>query len=244
MPVRVSRSGGGFPGPFIGETNVVRVPRRRQSPWRSARRALARPGALVALLVLPVALPLAGCSGSRARELPRAKPGERVAFADYSILPPAGEGWRVAEHRDNAIVFGRLLSRTHSMVALTSEKTIDRDIQSQQALLAFEKAEWETSDWKHDPRYEARQSDLQADSRFGPYCVRYRQQSEDHGASNRGNAPFLLQHSMGLVCFQPKRPKHLVHAGYTERGLPEEMSPHFADDANHFLSGLRLADLP
>lgn len=200
-------------------------------------------GALL-IAALTAGLLLAGCSGAHTRPMPPAEPGVRVAFPDYSILPPAGDGWRVAEHKGDSVVFGRLLSRTHSTVALSSEKTIDKDIESQAALLAFEKTEQAKSEWTHGARYQARQSEMKPDSRFGPYCVHYRLQSEDHGATNRGDAPFLLQRSQGLVCFQPKRPRHLVHVGYTERGLPTEMSVHFADNAERFLSGLRLADLP
>ncbi|HKI99775.1 MAG TPA: hypothetical protein VKB51_14970 [bacterium] len=196
------------------------------------------------LIALPTLLLVTACGGARTHELPRAEPGVRIAFADYSVLPPEGRNWRVAGRRDDAIVFGWRPSRTHSLVALASEKEASRPMTGQDDLVAYVRADWDASTWKKEARYQNRQTDLEADSRFGPYCVRYRLQSEDHGAVNRGEAPFLVQRSIGLICFHPKQPQRLVHISYTERSLPDEGDATFAKDADRYISGLRLADQP
>lgn len=192
---------------------------------------------LLALAALSV---LAGCH-SGARALTPEAQATRVALSDFSILPPDGPGWLLASREDDAVVFGRRASPTHSEVALASGKQAPRPITSQADLLVYVREDWAASQWQKSARYEARKADLHADSRLGPTCVWYRLQSEDHGAGNRGEAPFLLQRSVGLICFGPRQPRRLVHAGFTERALPREGSVTFDRQAERFLDGLRLA---
>jgi len=194
---------------------------------------------LPGLLLLAVLLALAGCGGT-GRGLTAEAQVTRVTLGDVSILPPDGPGWLLSQRKDDALVYGRRPSRTHSEVALVSSKAGPRPMTSQDDLLAYVREDWAASDWQKAERYQARQSDLRADSRLGPYCVWYRLQSEDHGATNRGEPAFLLQRSVGLVCFDPREPQRLIHAGFTERALPSEDSPGFDKRAERFLSGLRL----
>ncbi len=228
--------------------------KRRMSPMRmrptgidgrSARASMRWTGFLLLLplaLLAPAALLLAGCH-SGARTLTPEAQATRLELGDFSILPPDGPGWLLASRQDDAVVFGRRDSLTHSEVALASGKESPRPITSQEDLLAYVREDWAASQWQKAARYQARQADLHADARLGPYCVWYRLQSEDHAAGNRGDAPFLLQRSMGLICFDPKQPRRLIHAGFTERGLPSEGSVTFDRQAERFLDGLQLASV-
>ena len=215
------------------------------APARRARRTdhSATRAVLLGAALLALALPgLAGCH-SGARSLSTEAQATRVALDDFSILPPDGPGWLVASQQADAVVFGRRSSPTHSEVALASGKKSERPIANQAELLTYVREDWAASHWQTAARYSARKTDLQADSRLGPYCVHYRLQSEDHGAPNRGAAPYLVQRSLGLICYDPRRPGRLIHAGFTERALPSESSLSFDKQAERFLDSLEITSL-
>lgn len=166
-----------------------------------------------------------------------------VVFARFSVHPPQGEGWILSGRSENGVLYGRRLSPTHTALALGVEFDAKRPITRQDDVVHLLEANW-AEKARDVSRYRNQSSHAEPLAAFGKRCVRYHLRSDDHGAVNKGDAPFLHQLARGLVCYDPRNPDRLVRVAYSERSLPEEVNPDFDKDADTFLNGLELNGTP
>lgn len=193
------------------------------------------------VVLLFAALLLSACSGSRPLT-----PEERATgfvFAAFTLRPPAGEDWVLVGRKEEAVVFGRRPSETHSVLAVGSVNRAARPIAGQAELVQLMEAKWAV-EMRDNRRHRNKTAHAEPIARFGGRCVRYALRSDDHGAVNKGGADFLRQQAAGLVCSDPRDPTRVVHVGYSERALPSELDPRFEQHAQAFLDGFQLNGAP
>jgi hypothetical protein len=77
-------------------------------------------------------------------------------------------------------------------------------------------------------------------SRFFTYSVKYSVVSEDYGAANKGNNPFLVLKLYGYIFIHPNFENVIIDISYSERGKVSEIDPDFKTTAKKFIEGMKL----
>jgi hypothetical protein len=167
----------------------------------------------------------------------------------YSILPPAGGDWKYYSCSDNSqgrfiLNFCKIIpdTRFHSLCVEARETAHSATFENPQE---FEKWVKKSIEMAINPnRLHLLDKKTELDNNFGPYTVRYYTKSEDHGAVNRGNEPFLLLVVYGYVFVHPSISNLLIWVSYSERGRSQDIRPDLKQAAELFFNGIEITKKP
>ncbi len=145
----------------------------------------------LSLLTLLAALSLVACSGG-ARPLTPQEQELWYESRDFHIKPPQGGAWRLTRQGPALVEFAeerRTFTRT--LYASADSLDVGQPFASQDEFLAAMRRSHSRGSTTTGRFFKLAYEEA-LDSRFGPYCTRFRSEVEDLGAPNRGTAPFLL----------------------------------------------------
>lgn len=182
---------------------------------------------------------LVGCASTLKHVKDPSKSFERRG---YSILPPAGDGWYYVDQEEAGIfnlAFGKKTdSSTHTFSGLVVEIHSDTQFENPGEFLNYIKKNKKVGS---DPRrFKMFKDEFNSDPKFGDYCVKYSAVSEDHGATNKGNDPFLVFKLYGYIFIHPNYENEIIDISYSERGKVSEIDPDFEIAAKKFIEGMKL----
>ena len=169
-------------------------------------------------------------------------PSKSFERRGYSILPPAGDGWYYVDQEEVGIfslAFGKKTdSPTHTFSGLIAEIHSNAQFENPGEFLNLMK---KSKELDADPRrFKMFKDEFNLDPKFGDYCVKYSSVSEDHGATNKGNDPFLVLKLYGYIFIHPNYGNEIIDISYSERGKVSEIDPDFEIAAKKFIEGMKL----
>lgn len=190
---------------------------------------------LISYLLLSIFI-LSGCASSLPYVQNYTIPFERK---DYSILPPEGSGWMFSE-QNNSIIFGKRDGATHTYTAQISETQSysKPSFDSREDFLKFVKNNMNLGT---DPnRFAIVEEETILDNRFGQYCARFYNKSEDRYAAEKNKVHFMIMETYGYVFINPSNAGNLINIYYSERGTLNENSSNLKEIAEKFITGFKL----
>jgi hypothetical protein len=172
-------------------------------------------------------------------------PSMPIERPGYSILPPAGDDWRY--YSDNSqggftINFFKRLPdhpESHTLAAGVNETRNPVAFENPQEFERWVKRTMEGL--TPQDRFRILDKKIELNTKFGPYTVKYFIKSEDHGAINRGNEPFLIVVNYGFYFVHPTNPNLMIQIYYGERGRPGELTTELEQVAERFFHDIRIA---
>ena len=189
-------------------------------------------------ILLPLIL-FIGCASPLKQIKDPNKPFERPS---YSVLPPPGDGWIYADQNQVGIfnlAFGKKFdSPTHTLSGLVVEIHSSAQFENPEEFLNYIK---KSKELDADPRrFKMFEDEFNLDPKFGEYSVKYSSASEDYGAANKGNDPFLILKLYGYIFIHPNFENVIIDISYSERGKVSEIDPDFKTTAKKFIEGIKL----
>lgn len=205
------------------------------------------PGRCQAVLGL-LAILLVGC----APVFRPVSPGQRMNLHGFSILPPQGSGWLMAESDSGPrrAMFGKAFGRgpLPTLVAVASAADMPPEITARDAdelRQAMERLTWEQSRVLQG-RYVLKQYSPTVDRSPGAECIRYDLlQEETNNPALRGR--ILEIRVSGLDCLHPANRRLMIKVYYslrTERGSAFLLDPGTQQELEAFLRSLSFRALP
>ncbi len=192
-------------------------------------------------------LVLVGCGAGTAGLTPVGPPGQRMQLDGFSILPPQGEGWFVAEpspspgeawrtvatfvrragDQPGAAIWATVTTAELGMPFQTPEQLV-------QQILQTRRAELQTG--------RLRLLEFRSGPGPGPGCHRYDAVTEDRGVPEFPGETFVvtLHHA---ICLHPSAPTVAVNLGYNERRRRGQPAADLAGEGEPFLRSLQFAPL-
>lgn len=169
-------------------------------------------------------------------------PNRSFERPSYSVLPPQGDGWVYVDQEQVGVfnlAFGKKFdSPTHSLSGLVAEIHNYAKFENPGEFLNYIK---KSKELDADPRrFKMIEHEFALDPMFGNYSVRYSAVSEDHGAVNKGNEPFLVLKLYGYIFIHPEFENEIIDISYSERGRESEINPDFKITAEKFIDGMKL----
>lgn len=173
-------------------------------------------------------------------------PSMPLESPNYTILPPASGEWEFLRHKDwniTQLVFSkRPDSATHTTFAIVSE-IIDINRASFSDPDEFLSYVEQKSKADTDPRrFTVVEEKYELKKDFGPYTALKYVLAKDNGASNLRGEDFLVMNIYGytIVHPHPSVKNLLISVDYSERGKASEIDAKFKENAEKFISGLKL----
>jgi hypothetical protein len=162
----------------------------------------------------------------------------------FTIAAPEGQGWSLRARNRNGVMYGKILSQTHSAVAVASATRIDKEFGSAEDFVAWVKSERAKGRDNDRPRCVPLEFTEEQDDAYGPYCVRFYLKSEDHGATTGKSLPggtHLISVMRGYTFITNGRPGMIFNTFYSERYLPGEGAGGAIEEGEEFIGSLTLA---
>jgi hypothetical protein len=184
--------------------------------------------------LLPLMLMIAGCA-SPLKEIKHPElPFEKRHF---SIRAPQDEGWGLQKETSESVLFGKIITKTHTVTAYIIEESAAPDFDSAEDFYTYYKITLSTN--AYPDRYKLLKFEHAKDATYGDFSMRYVLTAEDHKAPNApGNIPLIIKYK-GYVIVLPEK-YGLIAMFYSERGLAEEMLPDFEAKAEEFIQGFKI----
>jgi hypothetical protein len=184
--------------------------------------------------LLPLMLVIAGCV-SPLKEIKNPElPFEKKHF---SIRSPQGEGWGLQKETSESVLFGKIITKTHTVTAYIIEESAAPDFDNAEDFYTYYKITLSTN--AYPDRYKLLKFEHAKDATYGDFSMRYVLTAEDHKAPNApGNIPLIIKYK-GYVLVLPEK-YGLIAMFYSERGLAEEMLPDFEAKAEEFIQGFKI----
>ena len=190
------------------------------------------------LILLPLIL-FIGCASSLKQIKDPNKSFERPS---YSVLPPPGDGWVYADQDQAGIfylAFGKKFdSPTLTLSGLVTEIHSSAQFGDPEEFLNYIKKSKKLD--ANPRRFKMFEDEFNLDPKFGEYSVKYSTVSEDYGAPNKGNNPFLVLKLYGYIFIHPNFENLIIDISYSERGKVSEIDPDFKTTAKKFIEGMKL----
>lgn len=168
---------------------------------------------------------------------PVANPPGIYKMDGYEFTAPPGSGWFELKREKHYVYFGkRLSSPTHSFIAVVLAAPMEDAFETVEAFR--DNVARQLGANHGDARSKITGISVETETSSGPYCVRYRTQTEDRGAANARGRP-LTAETFGLSCIHPSDKTLAIDLSYTERGLPTETGTLLRDEGEAFIRSLR-----
>lgn len=167
------------------------------------------------------------------------KPMERES---YSLMPPAGDGWRYVQQKQangHILTFSKQgISPSHTLTAIVIEFQGNTSFNSPEYFLDYIK---EMKEADMDPwSYKIIQKNWVLDNRFGDYSVHYYTVFEDTDIYSMKPNEVILSKISGYAIIHPYVNNLIIDILFSEQGKPAEVNPQFEQEAIKFIEGLHL----
>ena len=188
------------------------------------------------------------CAGCMPRHygpkvFPIEDPSKPIEFQGFSILPPQGGAWKIADKTQYNAMIGKDAIGTkkgpHTFVAMVRTFTIENDFDKKEDFLQYFKKKLEES---LDPRFTLKKSDVRLHERGDALCVKYDQLSEDRGVPGFQDSVFQMDLHC-IACRHPDNPKMIIDVGYSQRVPPGADRVPMEAEGEPYLNRLRFTPL-
>jgi hypothetical protein len=193
-------------------------------------------------LLAAALLALTGCAALRDRLAYEDMP-PRLEKWGFSVERPPNANWflRPSEEGPKTVVLRRELapSTTHSLYALVSLGTLDRQPASHEEFAELARSRGQQADYQV-----VRKSYQQSlTTRQDQWCIRVESVDTTYGApvAPQGELTLIVR---GYRCLHPALRQTTLDFFYSERGLPDEIDPRLYPEAERILDGVRIEELP
>lgn len=189
---------------------------------------------LLVRLFSPIFL-FAGCAIPGSSYYPVTDTIPRQSTLGFSICPPPGTGWFERHKQDSLYYLKRTPPQSSSIYTRATEIHVEKAFRLAQDFHQFVKNQKEYR--KLPERYQNvtfRYTDI---GELSPFCVRYSNTYEDHGAEELSG--FYQVRKTGILCMHPESPQDGIDMYYLERSLSSSPQTSFIKEGEQFLSSLR-----
>lgn len=183
---------------------------------------------------------LSGCSGLSRPRAPDVPPHTRFAGPGYSILPPSGEGWKLARFEQGSIEFTRSIEPSGRVIS--AAVSVDRTRKHFNSPEQFKELAILGKRITGPPgRNKVFVYGETLDPRFGEFCVRYLIKSVDSRApGDGGNTEPATVQTFGYIFLHPDDPELLIDLKYSERYFTGDPDPMLNEAGMDFANGFQL----
>lgn len=160
----------------------------------------------------------------------------REEFPGFSVVPPAGEDWRLATSNEMTLLWMRDTGhpeRTFGMAVLAGPSPAS--IRDRSQLLAFLREV--RAGPPPNAELELLRSDLEPAEAPGPACVRHESRIRDRGAQK-------LTQVSGITCLHPDYPGRMFDVQYSQRAPEDAIDPALDVEGRAFLDSFRFEAAP
>ncbi|MBL9096562.1 MAG: YncE family protein [Alphaproteobacteria bacterium] len=169
---------------------------------------------------------------------------ERAALPGFSVTPPPGDDWYVADQAYAAeqmkpkVVYGTGFGRNSTALAAVYAFVYPAHIKDPQDVFKL----FAERNQRSGPRTQVRSSTSERTTIAGAPCVRMVTSADDTGVQGHEDEVFALT-KWNLVCMHPQYPSFIVNMDYSERLEPGLQSPIAQETRDGFLNSLKFEPL-
>lgn len=163
------------------------------------------------------------------------RPG-RYVLVPMSVQRPAGDGWTLVQRAETDLIFIRQADkRRNGQIAVASAKVPPKRVASTAELA--ESLREELHKQVDNKRFKVLREEIRPDPAEGRKCVRYRQRTQDLGATGPDGKAQIIS-LFGVTCLHPADEGIVLAATLSARG-PAEGDAGIAEEANQFFAGVQ-----
>ena len=192
------------------------------------------PARMITAMLVALLVPLSSCVQDVNSQLtPVTDPTKPLEFQGFSIRPPMGENWFIAEKSPTKVVFGKKTqTKTHTVLAgvditsLPEGSPLDGlapvTIETRKAILAGLARALE-NEARDSPRHTSLQIKVFLDDYLGSDCLGQEVTVEDHSVPEFPDSVFIMT-GRTFHCLHPESPQFYIHLYYNQK-IQSKLTP-------------------
>jgi hypothetical protein len=186
---------------------------------------------------------ITSCFGESSTMTPLQERGERKSSLGFSFIPPPGGGW-FEDFKENTVSYLKKTDpQKYTFFTGATEYRTKMSFETPDKYLDFIKNKKSMGDSDNSPRFKNSQGHYELVPSLAPFCVRYKEHFEDHGANNLNGRKFMIVENFGLICLHPENPTVGVDIYYSERCAANEQNQTFRNEGEEFIKSLKFFPL-